>query len=52
MQKSFHPHKTWEDELENNKGYEFHKPILLPFLLYLILLPSILDPIVDALHVS
>ena len=27
------------DELENNKGYEVHKPILLPLLLYPILLP-------------
>ena len=46
IQKSIHPNKTWEDKQENNKGYEVHKPILLPLLLCPILLPSVLEPIV------
>ena len=52
IQKPIHPHKTREDEQENNKGYDAHKPILLPLLLYPILLPSVLNPIVYALLVG
>ena len=51
MQKFIPPHKTQEDEQENNMDYEIHRPILLPFpLLYPILLLSVLDLIVCEPH--
>ena len=53
MLKSIHPHKTLPDELENNKGYDVCKPILLPLLLYPILLPFVLGPVlVHGLYVG
>ena len=52
IQKSIHPHKTWEDEQENNKDYGAHRPNLLPLLLCLILPPIVLDLIACVLPVG
>ena len=49
MQKFIHPHKTEEDEQENNKDYQIHRPILL-LPIYPILLLFVLDLLICVLH--